>query len=138
VSGITLCVSSRSLFACLFVCFYCLLFMSVLLCNVCLSKAKFHYAIQLASRSQTSSRPNSIALSIARNQLASRSATSSRAGRRPASEQDIVMEYGLLWRNGIWPEPICDQVRVISTCRDSSNLSATSRKPRLQPGLRPG
>jgi len=28
-------------------------------------------------------------------QLASRSATNSRAGRRPASEQDSVMEYGL-------------------------------------------
>jgi len=36
---------------------------------VCVSQAKFHYAVQLA--------------------------TSSRAGRRPASEQDSVMEYGL-------------------------------------------
>jgi len=38
---------------------------------VCVSQAKFHYAVQLA--------------------------TSSRAGRRPASEQDSVMEYGLNW-----------------------------------------
>jgi len=30
---------------------------------VCVSQAKFHYAVQLASRSQTSSRPNSITLS---------------------------------------------------------------------------
>jgi len=55
--------------------------------------AKFHYVVQLASRSQTSSRPNSITL----------------AGLRLAREQ------------------VCDQVRAVSTCRDSSNLSATGR-----------
>jgi len=60
-------------------------------------------------------------------QLASRSATNSRAGRRTRQ------------RNGIWPEQVCDlQVRAISTCRDSWNLSATDRKPVLRPGLRPG
>jgi len=37
---------------------------------VCVSQAKFHYAVQLASRSATT-------------------------GRRPASEQDSVIEYGL-------------------------------------------
>jgi len=57
-------------------------------------------------------------------------AISSRAGRRPTSELDSVMD--------IWPEPVCDQVRANSTCRDSSNLSATGRKPGLRPGLRPG
>ena len=41
--------------------------------------AKFHYAVQLASKSQTSSRPNFITLSSL----------------RPAGEQDSVMEYGL-------------------------------------------
>jgi len=51
---------------------------------------KFHYAVQLASRS--------------------------RAGRRARQH------------NGIWPEPVCDQVRDSSTCRDSSNLSLTGRK----------
>jgi len=78
-------------------------------------KAKFHYAVQLASRSQTSSQPNSITLSSL----------------RPARvvEQDSVMEYGL---------NRSDQVRAVSTCRDSSNLSATGRKPCLRPGLRPG
>jgi len=30
-------------------------------------------------------------------------------------------------------EPVCDQVRAISTCQDSSNLSATGRKPGLRP-----
>ena len=65
-------------------------------------KAKFYYAVQLASRSQPSSRPNSITISSWRpareqicDQLASRSAISSRAGRGSASEQDSVIEYGL-------------------------------------------
>jgi len=69
-------------------------------------KAKFYYAVQLASRSQPSSRPNSITLSSWRpareqicDQLASRSAISSRAGRRSASEQDSVIEYGLIGLN---------------------------------------
>jgi len=48
---------------------------------VCVSQAKFYYAIQLASRSQTSSRPNSITLSSLR---------SARAGR----ELDSVMKFG--------------------------------------------
>ena len=62
-----------------------------------LFKAKFHYAVQLASRSQTSSRPNSITLSSLRpaheqvcDQLASWFASC-----RPASEQDSIMKYGL-------------------------------------------
>ena len=55
-------------------------------------------------------------------QLVSRSATSSRAR----------------YRSEIWPEPVCDQVRAISTCRDSLNLSVTCRKPSLRPGLRHG
>jgi len=37
---------------------------------------------------------------------------------------------GYAIRNGIWPEPVCDQVR--------SNLSATGRKPGLRPGQRNG
>jgi len=45
--------------------------MNCIYCNItlqrsCLIKAKFHYAVQLASRSQTSSRPNSITLSSLR------------------------------------------------------------------------
>ena len=57
-------------------------------------KAKFHYAIQLASWFATSSRPNSITLS------------SSRAGLRPARELDSVMKFGfnykLLFRSSIY------------------------------------
>ena len=34
-------------------------------------------------------------------------------------------------------EPVRDQVRGISTCRDSSNLSATGRKSGVRPGGRP-
>jgi len=105
-----------------------------------LIKAKFHYAVQLASRSATSSWAGSRATSElgedlrvhvvcvfagqiqlrcpARDQLASRSATSSRAGHRElVAEQDSVMEYGL--------NRCATKVRAISTCRDSSNLSAT-------------
>ena len=74
------------------------------------------------------------------NQLASWSATCQRA----ASELDSVMGFGisrhalscslavsqqLASRSQTSCEPICDQVRAISTCRDSSNLSATGRKP---------
>ena len=43
------------------------------------------------------------------------------AGRRPASWSQISCE------------PVCDQVRAISTCRNSSNLSATGQKPGLRP-----
>jgi len=50
-------------------------------------KAKFHYAVQLASRSQTSSRPNSITLSSLR---AARELVS-QAGSRAASELDEDM-----------------------------------------------
>ena len=32
-------------------------------------------------------------------------------------------------------EPVCDQVRAISTCRDSSNLSASGRKLGMRPAL---
>jgi len=62
----------------------------------------------------------------ASDQLASRSAASSRAGRSARQRR----------RNGVWPEPVCNQVRAISTCWDSSNLSATGRKPGLRPGHR--
>ena len=53
---------------------------------VCVSQAKFHYAGELASRSQTSSRPNSITLS------------SLRAGLRPARElvADLLLVVDLL------------------------------------------
>jgi len=72
----------------------------------------------------------------------------SRAGLRSASELDSVglMEFGLSGaihlasssrissRAGATScEPVCDQVRAISRCQDSSNLSATGRKPGLQP-----
>jgi len=52
-------------------------------------KAKFHYAIQLASRSKTSLRPNSIRLSSSRpagEQVCDQLASQPRAGSRPASE----------------------------------------------------
>ena len=71
-------------------------------------------------------RPNSITLS------------SSPAGRRPARDQIPFRLLARDQRNGISSEPVCDQVRAISTCRDSSNLSATGRKPGLRPGLRRG
>jgi len=75
-------------------------------------QAIFHYAILLTSRSQTSSRPNSITMSSLRgDQLASWSQTVdllaswsqfgqpngiwSRTGLRPASELDSVTEFGL-------------------------------------------
>jgi len=53
-----------------------------------------------------------------------------RAGRRPASELDIIMEFGLSSAIQLtsrrWSQtwfPTCRrQVRAISTCRDSSNL----------------
>ena len=67
-------------------------------------KAESHYAVQLASMSQTSSRPNSITL------------FSLRPGLKLVAEQDSVMEYCL---------------NRSATCRDSSNLSATGRKPGL-------
>ena len=58
---------------------------------------------------------------------------------RSASELDSVMEFGLSGAMQLASSsragrrPVCDQVRTISTCRDSSNLSATGRKPGLQP-----
>ena len=82
-------------------------------------------------------RPNSITLSSSR--------ADSRAGLQSASELDSVMEFGLSGAiqlasssrtslsAGRCCQPICDQVRAISTCRDSSNLSATGRKPGLRP-----
>jgi len=76
-------------------------------------------------------RPNSITLSSSR--------AGSPAGMRPASELDSVMEFGLLGAIQLASssqtscEPVCDQVRAISTCRDSSNLSTTGRKPGLRP-----
>jgi len=80
-------------------------------CNYCnvVIKAKFHDAIQLA------------------NQLASWSM-------QAASELDSVMKFGLSCTillastslAGRRP-PVCDQVRAISTCRDSLNLSAAGR-----------
>jgi len=48
--------------------------------------------------------------------------------KRPAREQ-VASWSGrrTRQRNEIWPEPVYDQVRAISTCRGSSNLSATGR-----------
>jgi len=78
----------------------------------------------------TVQRPNSITLS------------SSQAGLRaclwPASELDRTMEFGLSGAIQLagWSQtmckPVCDQVQPISTCQDSSNLSATGWKPGLQ------
>ena len=81
---------------------------------VCVSQAKFSYTVQLASRSQTSSRPNSIRLSKlrpareqvyrlrpARELVASkaghRNGIWSRTGLQPATELDSVIEFGFNW-----------------------------------------
>ena len=57
----------------------------------CVSQAKLHYSVQLASRSQNSLRPNSITLS------------SLRPARELVAEQDSVMEYGLNWSASLRP-----------------------------------
>jgi len=51
----------------------------------------------------------------------------SRAGRIPAANQSATG----------FCEPIYDQVRATWTCRDSSNLSTTGRKPGLRPAREP-
>jgi len=95
---------------------------------VCVSQAKLHYAVQLASRSQTSSRPNTITL---------------RPARRLASEQHSVMEYGLnqsatrfelsrnveiawtcLWQVG---NQVCDLDSVMEFSQNRSQTSSRTR-----------
>jgi len=123
--------------------------------SFCQLKATFHYAIQLPTSSRTGLRPNSITLSssLAGRRPAGKTArehlfrlTNSPAGLRPASELDSVIKLVTSSSQTSWWTPRASsrgtpgrkpgrrQVRAISTCRNSSNLSATG----LRPGLRPG
>ena len=88
-------------------------------------KAKFHYAILVADRSEACRRPASSWNLAYSSELAraSRPATSL----EPVCDQDSVMEFGLPAANQSATR--LEQVRAISTCRDSSNLLESGRRP---------